>query len=96
LTGTTDVATFANNTGEIWTFDLFTSNITGLGTYSFTGLSGLSEAGGPTGSGYVSVTGHVQVSQATAMPEGSTLWFLLLMLIPTFLIGFRKDWTSNF
>ena len=59
LTGAADVATFANNTGESWKFDLLTSNITGLGTYSFTGSSILSETGGSTGSGYVSVTGHV-------------------------------------
>jgi len=96
LTGAADVATFANSTGESWKFDLLTSNITGLGTYGFTGVSSLSEAGGPTGSGYISVTGHVQVSQATAMPEASALWSLLLVLIPVFLIGWRKDWTSNF
>ena len=96
LTGAADVATFANSTGESWTFDLLTSNITGLGTYNFTGSSILSETGGPKGSGYVSVTGHVQMSQATAMPEASALWSLLLVLIPTFLIGWRKDWTSNF
>jgi hypothetical protein len=96
LTGIADVATFANSSGEIWTFDLFTQNITGLGTYSFTGLSGLTEAGGPKGSGYVTATGQVKVSQAVAMPESGALWSLLLVLIPTFVIGWRKDRTSNF
>ena len=96
LTGAADVATFANSTGESWKFDLLTSNITGLGTYSFTGSSILSETGGPTGSGSVSVTGQVQVSQATVMPEASALWSLLLVLIPAFLIGWRKLLDPNF
>lgn len=94
LTGIADVATFASKS-ESWTFDLFTNNITGLGTYSFTGLSGLTEVGGAKGSGYVSVSGQVKVSQAVAMPEPGALWSLLLVLIPTFLIGWRKDRTSN-
>jgi len=95
LTGTADVATFANSSGEIWTFDLFTNKITGLGTYSFAGLSGLTEVGGPK-SGYVSVSGQLKVTQAVAMPESGAFWSLLLVLIPTFLIGWRRDRTSNF
>jgi hypothetical protein len=95
LTSTADVAVFSTST-EVWTFDLFTNNIEGLGTYSFTGLSGLTEAGGSGGSGYVAVTGEVTVTGPSSMPEPGALWSLLLILIPTFLIGWRKAPTPNF
>ena len=89
---TLDVATFANSSGESWTFDLNTSAITGMGTYQFSGSSEVSEGS----SGWTGASGDLSVAKsATAMPEPMTLWSLLLVLVPVFFVCWRQGRSAS-
>jgi len=81
---TVDVAVFVNGFGQSWTFNLDTSAITSMGTFSFTSSSTVSTSS----SGWLAVSGAVGVSKA--MPESMTFWSLLLVLIPLFFVCLRQ------
>jgi hypothetical protein len=77
-----DVAVFADALGS-WTFDLDTTTITGMKTYTFTSSSTVSY----DSSEFVAV-GDVAISKA--MPEPAALWSLLLVLVPLFFVCWRQ------
>jgi hypothetical protein len=83
---TLDVATFTDNSGEYWTFDLDTTAITGMGTFNFSSSSSVTEGS----SSLLVVSGSLTVSKTTAMPEPMTLWSLLLVLLPTLFVCWRQ------
>lgn len=87
---TLDVATFTASGGS-WTFNLDTSAITSMGTFSFTTSSTV--AAGSSGS--VAVSGALGVSKATAMPEPAAFWSLLLVLLPLFFVCWRQARTGS-
>lgn len=88
---TFDVAMFADSFGNSWTFNLDTTTITGMKTYTFTSSSTVSYGS----SGYVAASGALAISKATAMPEQATLWSLLLVLIPVFFVCWRQGRMSS-
>lgn len=87
---TLDVAVFSTALGALWTFNLDTSTITGMTTYSFTSSSTVSDS-----AGLVTASGSVAISKVAAAPEPMTLWSLLLVLVSVFFVCWRQGRSAS-